>query len=558
MDKQRTLKEAQKIASKYSFWMVSGNINHLYGYVYDSPEKKYELEIKFSDDFPKTSPIFFYHNNIRELLGEFKLKNLELWTPDSNVVDIVDELKIKIQEHLSESKIIGEEKIASIEDVSKVQNNNEYLTPDLDAYPPDSNFKEFKSQKNAQDDSFYARQKEKALKEEILKEDNKTNIQERNPSNLQKSHQKSVSLSIVGETELSLIQQYYTYDQKEANPADIEIYMTISISNTFKIGVNFRDYPNRPIISFPEEIKCIIGDPYTSLSTLKKWSSKKSLHIVEVLQEIEGKLFFIKDIETESKKISGEYKTDTISNSISQLTIHLYTYGFREYLMDLDLAPYPKPPKISLTSELEKLINISISSLESYKNWKEGDSEPIQIVREISWLVDKNSRINFEIDLLKANYKDIKYDSLTEILLLDMKGKMKTEDLTFNFQINLSKEYPMKIPEVLVLNKFELETHEKIKSDLETSLKAFAKVWTPFSYLVDLFNVISKKIFEISVLSCVICHNIQCPSCSLKIGGSEENCYAECPHCRKSYHKHCFEQTLISFGKCGFCLKPLL
>ncbi len=42
MDKQRILKEAQKIASKFSFWMVSGNIAHLYGYVYETPEKKIE------------------------------------------------------------------------------------------------------------------------------------------------------------------------------------------------------------------------------------------------------------------------------------------------------------------------------------------------------------------------------------------------------------------------------------------------------------------------------------------------------------------------------------
>ena len=41
---------------------------------------------------------------------------------------------------------------------------------------------------------------------------------------------------------------------------------------------------------------------------------------------------------------------------------------------------------------------------------EEETSEPIEIVREISWLVDKNSRINFEIDLLKEHYQNIKYD----------------------------------------------------------------------------------------------------------------------------------------------------
>lgn len=56
MDTKRILKEAQKIASKFSFWMVSGNITHLYGYAYEQSEKKYELEIKFDDDFPTSPP----------------------------------------------------------------------------------------------------------------------------------------------------------------------------------------------------------------------------------------------------------------------------------------------------------------------------------------------------------------------------------------------------------------------------------------------------------------------------------------------------------------------
>ena len=118
------------------------------------------------------------------------------------------------------------------------------------------------------------------------------------------------------------------------------------------------------------------------------------------------------------------------------------------------------------------------------------------------------------------------------------------------------REYPMKIPEIKVLNEFELETHEKIKTDLQASFSDFFNEWTPFSYLIDLFNLISKKIFEVSVLSCVICHKIECPTCQIKIAGPEkESCHVDCPHCERSYHKHCWEQTIKSFGKCGFCLK---
>ena len=222
--------------------------------------------------------------------------------------------------------------------------------------------------------------------------------------------------------------------------------------------------------------------------------------------------------------------------------------------MKIDLEPYPAPPNINLSPDLEQIVNIPIIDLNSYKNWVEKETEPVEVVREISWLVDKNSRINFEIDLLKDHYKNIKFDHSTSILNVEMKGKMKTEDLTFDFQIDLPIDYPMKMPEVKVVNEFELEVHEKIKKDLHASFDDFFNEWTPFSYLIDLFNLISKKIFEVSVVSCVICHKIECPSCTKKIAG-DEYCHAECPHCNRAYHSHCWDQTIKSFGKCGFCLR---
>ncbi|MBY8982571.1 MAG: hypothetical protein KGD57_06465, partial [Candidatus Lokiarchaeota archaeon] len=160
------------------------------------------------------------------------------------------------------------------------------------------------------------------------------------------------------------------------------------------------------------------------------------------------------------------------------------------------------------------------------------------------------------IDLLGEHYNNINYDPLSNTINVDMKGKMKSEDLTFEFKIELPKDYPMRIPKITVLNEFELETHEKIKNDLNTSFKDFYDDWTPNHYLVDLFNLILKKIFEVSVVACVICHKIDCPACKVRIAGADEgSCHIECPYCERPYHKHCWDQTIKSFGKCGFCLK---
>ena len=544
MNKQRILKEAQKIAAKFPFWMVSGNIAHLYGYVHETTEKKYELEIKFDDNFPKSLPHFIFYDAIRNLLGDFQLYKLESWTPESSVVDILHELKEKIKDVLIEPVKFEEEKFQSYD-------SEEYITPDLNAYPPDSNYEKFEFQTDSTTDY------QSLSSDEI----NQSDIYKSPPIEVEEGKRKEVfeeseQISIEISTELGLIQQYFTYDQKGTNPADINVYMTITFTKTFIININFTNYPEKPFISFPDELKAFIGDPHKSFVSLKKWNKKNPPHIIEILQELEKKLLFIKDIEIEVNKIHGEYKCEVVENTITKLKVHILTYGFKKYLLDVNLKPYPKPPDINLTPELQNIIQIPISSLNSYKNWKEKKSEPIEIIREISWLIDKNSRINFEIELLKDNYKNIKYNAATEILNIDMKGKMKTHDLMFEFQIELPKEYPMKVPEIKVLNEFELESHEKIKTDLQASFKNFFSEWTPFSYLIDLFNLISKKIFEISVVACVICHKIECPTCQVKIAGTDkEPCHVECPYCDRTYHKHCWEQTIKSFGKCGFCLK---
>ena len=98
-----------------------------------------------------------------------------------------------------------------------------------------------------------------------------------------------------------------------------------------------------------------------------------------------------------------------------------------------------------------------------------------------------------------------------------------------------------------VLNEFDIDTFEKTKEELQNSFKDFFSEWSPFSYLVDLFNLISEKIFEVSVVSCVICHK--------KIEIEQQKAAVECPHCERPYHDNCWSQTMQSFGKCGFCLR---
>ncbi len=588
MDKQRILKEAQKIAAKFSFWMVSGNISHLFGYVYETPEGKYELEIKFDDDFPYIPPDLVYHKEIKELLGDFQLETLNNWTINSSVVDIIIELKTKIQqilpkpekeEHLSSlpPSVVSEVDDASEQikaespqerdeeeeitqemetKIEKETAKEEYLTPDLTAYPPDFEYEQFLTPSEIEEDKSPKKEPHEDSFETEPSELDEIGSQETTELTQPELFADHEQTSVVLNTEIGLIQQEYAYDQKSQQKGDLNIYLTITLTKTFIIQINFNDYPEKPSVNVPEDAHNLVGDVYQTLDVLRNWNPEKPPHIVDILRELESKLYFIKDIEQESKKILGEYQCDVDSDNVTKLQVHLVTYGFKEYLLDVNLDSFPKPPTIDLSSQLQQIIMTPLTELKSYKNWVEGESEPVEVIRELAWLVDKNSRINFEIELLKEHYKKIKYDSSTSILNVNMKGKMKTQDLTFEFQIDLPIDYPMKVPSIKILNEFELEMHEKIKNDLQSSFKNFFDDWSPFSYLVDLFNAISKKIFEISVVSCVICHKIDCPTCSLKIAGPEqENCHVDCPYCERSYHLHCWQQTIRSFGKCGFCLK---
>ncbi|MEJ2249405.1 MAG: hypothetical protein P8Y70_15270 [Candidatus Lokiarchaeota archaeon] len=560
MDKQRILREAQQLASKYSFWMVSGDITHLYGRAFETRDQKFEVEIKFSNDFPKNPPTFILHENIQSLLGDINLESVKNWTSKSKVITVIDELNQKIKQKLSLDKAIIHEKRETtteghfeqkVKDITNLGGESEeFITPDLNAYPPDIPSNNGNRIFDTGDSLFYDSSQEST---EFFTPNSKlSNDQFYEGKNYHDIAENTVAIN----TELVLLQEEYAYDQKGENSAHLMVYLSLTLTKTFIIDINFSKYPNRPIIIFPPELRNLIGDPYTSIELLRKWNIKKPVHIINIFRELEKQLFLIKDIEKEITKITREYRYEQISGSLSKLRVYLLTYGFNEYHLDIDLHPHPDIPLIELDSQLAEIIKIPIDELKTIIDWEKRSSEPIEVIREISWLLDKNSRINFEIELLKEHYKDLKYNPSEEKITIHMNGKMKTESLTFTFEITMPRDYPMSIPQIQVVNEFDIESQEKIKNDLQASFTNFFNEWTPYSYLIDLFNLVSKKIFEVSVVSCVICHKIDCPTCSLRIAGTEEpTCFIECPHCNRPYHKHCWAQTIKSFGKCGFCLK---
>ena len=104
MDNGRLLHEAQLIAAEFKFFMVKGNLDHLYGYVYESEDGnvKYPLEIKYTSNFPDSPPEIIFPQPIPNVPDEIELESLNNWNQESHVVEAVRELATLIKKCVEE------------------------------------------------------------------------------------------------------------------------------------------------------------------------------------------------------------------------------------------------------------------------------------------------------------------------------------------------------------------------------------------------------------------------------------------------------------------------
>jgi ubiquitin-protein ligase len=578
MDNERLLQEAQLIAAEFKFYLVKGSLEHLYGYIYESEdgETKYPLEIKYTPDFPEVPPEFIFPQPIPNVPDEIELETLNNWTSESQVVDAVRELAELIKNYVENSpdESIKEKSVPEptlqdvIEEPSEegTETEPEYITPNMEKFLDQSTAPEQSEQYLTPDTTQYPYAQDEYVnpdelpqwtEEEQVQEDKEEQYitPDSTPSPAPSpvtqpslAQMQGVDMELEPDvqvsTEAALVQQEFAIDYVGGAMGVIEVYLTITIEQTFIIRIDFSNYPKRPIVTVQENLHKILNDVNTTIEILKNWNERKPKHIVEVIREIETKLWFLSDIEQEMRQISGEYKTVTIDGLISNLRVSLFTYGFKEYSLDLEISKYPAEPIIQFSPQLQEILPFSPEDLMAFKNWKRKESHVVDILREISWLVDKSARISFEVDLLKGGVKRVEYDKITDKFIIELAGQLKTKDLKFEFEVHMNEEYPITVPKFKLLS--ELEGYEEIKEKIDKEITSFTSEWHPFNYLIDLFNQISKTIFAESIISCVICHKKITDPVNLTV---------QCPSCERSYHKDCWNQTILSFGKCGFCLR---
>lgn len=588
--------EANLILATFpDFWAVDEDVYHLYGIVEKTGVKQFAVYIDFPLDFPANPPQVRVSKEIATLLdGKIDLSSLATWTPgQSHVVDVLRELKILIQKHLEEDFL--DLKPAPKERPGK--DYSDFATPEpfefhgqaggtggLSVKParrpvadgpvvrigkgpapgPDTGAVPGTGATPPQPDGVPEAKRWVDDGPAIVPDEAAAGMFDE--AYWSGTGSTDTPAATTGDPardarlreQADLIMMEYSVDQRAAGK--VNVYLPVSIESTFVIPVDFSTYPERPAFDFPAEIAALVPDPGTQLATLRGWNPAAPPSVIDVIRELEGKLWAFNDIETRIKRIFGEFEAAYEPGSRTAVRVTILTYGFQEFHITVDLKDYPARPTLTYSPNLSALIKTPPAQLKVMQHWDESEEkEPVAILREINWLVDKESRMAFEIDLLNANLKGVRYDPLSKSVVVQMKGTMKTEERVFEFKAVLPDNYPMTPPSIAMASKME-EEDEAMGAKMEAALKGLLAKWAPASsYLIDAFNAVSKAIFEVSVISCIICHKFECPTCSVKLDSpdpDEGSCKVVCPYCERSYHKHCWDQTIATFGKCGFCLRP--
>lgn len=352
----------------------------------------------------------------------------------------------------------------------------------------------------------------------------------------------------------TLMNEYQT-EIVDGSISRLRVYLSITMEKHYVLGIDYTNYPiDAPLITLQEAVKQVVGDP-KDLDTVKNWNAENPPHIADIIREIEGKLYEANKFWEQERIISGEFNLSKVSGEPNQFQITVMTYGLREFPFTIILRDPPDPPQFKFPPEVQQMIG-PLENIPLYKDWDASTNPIIELLREINWIIDKHSRLGFEKELLESSLKNVTYDPTTRKLTAEIKGVLKTSDVVFRFEVTIPEDYPASRPNIALMTKVE---DDELAKKMNESVSTMLETWSPFNFLIDLFNTISKAIFNASVMVCIVCHSLECPECGKTISAFEdqaESCTAQCPHCQKPYHSHCWQKNIESIGKCAYCLRP--
>ncbi len=109
------------------------------------------------------------------------------------------------------------------------------------------------------------------------------------------------------------IKKMYNADYIEDEVAKLEIFLDLAATHSYRVVLDFRNYPERPILELPEHLVKEMGAPIEQISYfLKNWDIKVPAHPYELIQELEKILLKYKA----DKKISPTADFESLSNTL--------------------------------------------------------------------------------------------------------------------------------------------------------------------------------------------------------------------------------------------------
>ena len=342
------------------------------------------------------------------------------------------------------------------------------------------------------------------------------------------------------------------------------IYLAAGAEHIYTIDFSLANYPQPPEITWPKEIFEELGEPKRFLKQLRDWDPGYPPAIYEVFQAFESYAFnyynAVQELKDELRLIEGEFVMQLLKDNYIRIT--LMSFDKQEYHVEINLERYPNVEWI-FTPELEQVIGKQDEFMQRY-NATKGKIALVTILHDISWAIDKRNRLFFDYKVLVNNVteaiSDLKIDDGKKIITGCINGELKTASVRFEFVADFSKGYPEIPPEISLTPAGDVD--QTILDKLETFIADSGATWSNTSFFIDLLNQIHMAIFKSSIVTCVLCHKLFCPDCDeplyLPKGTKGKTCFVECANCHRPYHKHCFEKTIQSIGKCSVCMQSFM
>lgn len=342
------------------------------------------------------------------------------------------------------------------------------------------------------------------------------------------------------------------------------IYLAAGPEHLYAIPFSLDAYPGKPVIEWPAEVMTEIGDPGRFLKPLRDWDPGYPSPVHEIFSSFESYAFnyfnAVDELKNELREIEGEWAMELLRDNYIRVT--LISFNKQEFHVEVNLERYPSLEWV-FTPGVEQLVGAVGPFMARYAS-RPAPPRMIDVLHDVSWEIDKRTKLEFEYKVLVNNVTEavsgLRFDTAARTISGCIHGELKTAATTFEFVADFSKGYPERPPEIALTPGGEID--EDVLGKMESFIAGSGTTWTPSSLFIDLLNQVHMAIFKSSIITCVICHKLFCPTCDeslfLPKGKVGKTCHVECANCHRPYHKHCFDKTIQSVGKCAVCMQSFL